>query len=76
MDAEVERELAKLDLGRKIDMSNNEANVNQDDTIIDVDFVLDPAPVKPKGISNARLKGHFEKRTKSKAVKEFRYLDI
>ena len=33
VDAEVERELAKLDLGGKIDMSNNEANVNQDNII-------------------------------------------
>lgn len=64
VDAEVERELAKLDLGGKIDMSNNKANVNQYETITDVNFVLDPTPIKPKGISNARLKGHFGKHTK------------
>ncbi|XP_065847032.1 uncharacterized protein [Euphorbia lathyris] len=64
IEMEVERELEKLNLeGDKVD-----DNVNPDFCDDNNTAILNPPRVKPKGVGNARLKGHFEKR-KTRAKK-------
>ncbi|XP_057984751.1 protein FAR1-RELATED SEQUENCE 5-like [Hevea brasiliensis] len=68
LDIDINRELTRLQLSENDATTENQIidSFNEDD---ESDPILDPPRVKRKGVSNARLKGHFEKR-KTKARKE------
>ena len=54
-----------------LDGNNNGSNSdNAKNQKEDENFILDPPMVKPKGISNSRLKGHFDKQRKRLSILE------
>ena len=54
-----------------VDGNNNGSNSdNAKNQKEDENFILDPPMVKPKGISNSRLKGHFNKQRKRLSIVE------
>ncbi|KAF2285971.1 hypothetical protein GH714_009272 [Hevea brasiliensis] len=73
LDIDINRELTRLQLSENNATTENQIidSFNEDD---EGDPILDPPRVKRKGVSNARLKGHFEKRKikarKNKKIQE------